>query len=269
MKKGKGASQTRDTKQEKDLIDMKKDLINKGKEAVKALEAKQSKVSGSSASITVCKDLKHLNLTVPSLCTFYASSGSGKTYYLKELLFHAMVRKDFKKIYIISPTAALPTSGWSEIADPPFLMEEVCMEKIEKLILLNKAITEKGIHHPILIILDDILGSIQDFNNNIFTSIATRLRHYNVSIWITSQYFFKLPCVLRSNAHMSFIFRQTSDKNFKGIYDEILCSHFNTQRECKKFIMDNTKEYGVICVDNNSNNIQVSKARNKPYKYRV
>jgi ABC-type phosphate/phosphonate transport system ATPase subunit len=212
--------------------------------------------------------LKGLDVPVPGMCLFYAASGSGKTHFLKCLL-HAH-RKRFDRVYIISPTADCPTSGWAaHVKHDRYLMLEFDSDLVARLIALNKQVVEAGGSRQVLFILDDVMGSVRDMRSDLWTSIATRLRHYQCSFWIAAQHPFGLPPVIRSNAHMSFVFRQNNLKNAKFVYEELAQNAFPTFQEFKAWLPRVTQSYGVVAIRNNSDSRQVVRAPGKVPKFRV
>jgi hypothetical protein len=218
--------------------------------------------------ITLLDSLKKLPLNTPSLNVLYASSNVGKTFFLKELLyFLACERREFDKVYCFSPTGNLSTSAWTDILDPPFLQYEVDVSKISRLLEFNKKQLERGQDRRICIILDDVLPT--DLSEGVWTSISTRLRHYGATVFFTCQYAFKLPPCMRGNAHNIFIFKQTSEKSFKVLYEEVLCNFFSKRSDCSNFIKKHTKDYSVIVLDNVNSKLYNVKARNRPYNYHI
>lgn len=211
--------------------------------------------------------LKDLPLNVPSLNILYAASNTGKTYFLKELLYWCMKKNLFDRVYVFSPTGNLSTSGWNEVITGKYIQYSFDIEKLDKLLELNKKVIEGGEDRRICVVLDDILPT--DMGHQVWTKISTKLRHYGASIFFTCQYYYKLPTALRNNGHNIFIFRQSSEKNLKGLYEEVLCSNFSTKKDCYNFIKNNTKGYNVLVVDIVNSTIYSCAARDKPYTYKI
>lgn len=212
-------------------------------------------------------DLKKLEINLPSLNILYAASNTGKTFYLKQLLYHLLSKGEFDRVYVWSPTSNLSTSGWGNVINGMYLNFEVDLDKIYQILMLNKKVNEAGKDRRIAIILDDILPT--DFGHRLWTDIGTKLRHYNASVFLTSQYYYKIPTTLRNNAHNVYIFKQNSLKNMTGLYEEVLLSFFNNKKEAIAYIKDNTKDFQVIYVDMVRNKLTVSRAREKEYRYKI
>ena len=83
----------------------------------------------------------------------------------------------------------------------------------------------------ILFVFDDILGNT-DFLNKTSTKLATTNRHMNISYIICSQYYKKLPPVVRTNASYYLIF-PSSQQEVEKIADELTPPSMNK----KQFLM--------------------------------
>jgi len=185
------------------------------------------------------------------LCSLFDNSG-----YLKRL-FHP------KNIFVFSPTANLDDKLKECIpADPMNFFEEFDESVIADILSQQKALKEhkgKGIVSPVLVILDDCVGSDAMKDRNIITKTIIRLRHYNVSLICTSQKYSGVPRQVRLNCDFMCIFRvlsgeidailaEMSDRKSRNGLRQILIEIFD---EPYQFLMvdfltsDKTKRYRI------------------------
>ncbi len=101
-----------------------------------------------------------------------------------------------------------------------------------------------------LLILDDIIS--KDFKkttSNSINSLATRFRHYEMSIMIFTQSFRAVSTMIRSNATDIMIFRQQSSKEMEKIIEEYsdLCG--SEELFQKYYDIAHQERYGFLYID--------------------
>jgi hypothetical protein len=124
--------------------------------------------------------------------------------------------------------------------------------------LMNKQglLVKKDKAEPGLIIFDDMVGTA-NWNSEIMTKIAISARHYNVSCWISTQWYFKLSTTLRGNCNYMYILNNVSDKIAKALHEEIPSIKFDKAKELQQYANLVTQNYGVLMYDNTGGNPKV------------
>lgn len=133
------------------------------------------------------------------LLVISAKRNAGKTVLARHLLFEHVKDKKFAEIWVFSATAQL-TGEWDVVGK----------QKVRPVDEVDSFLAEHLITpapHPILIILDDIIGtSYRSHNNPLFSKMASQGRHFNLSVWILSQHLkSSLSPVIRDNVDFLYI----------------------------------------------------------------
>jgi len=105
-----------------------------------------------------------------------------------------------------------------------------------------------------LLILDDIIS--KDFKkttSNSINSLATRFRHYEISIMIFTQSFRSVSNIIRSNSQNVMVFRQQSSAEYEKIASEYadLCGSEETFH--KYYDIAHSEPYGFLYIDGQQN----------------
>jgi len=148
-----------------------------------------------------------------TISAFIAPTNSGKTNLIVNLLNRRpFYRKKFDKIIVISSTIAIDPM-WARAKGIDEAFEGYDDRIITELIESQKAIleAEKEEVPNVLLILDDVIDQIPKLTSAL-NSLSTRLRHYKVTCWITTQKFNRLPVVLRNQVQYWILFK-TAIKN--------------------------------------------------------
>jgi len=182
-------------------------------------------------------------------------SGSGKTNAVVNIFSNEhLLKNHFAEVYLMTDTNPdkelikdLKLKKENIIAD--FTEEQVksIMDKNEKLI------EQKGFSKSksICLIFDDILSNQKFLKSRTATKLATANRHYNISYIFCTQYFKKLPPVIRTNARYYIIF-PSSMSEVEKLSDE-LCPANMTKKEFIKYLQHATKErYSFLTINTES-----------------
>ena len=168
-------------------------------------------------------------------------TNTGKTTFLKALLTN--LGRQFDLIVGFSKTKF---KGSINYCPPQFQFDDWNEDKIEKLMNWMQHLVKYNI--KVAIILDDMIGDIKVHNNRVFDKLATRCRHYNITLFIVSQYLLKLSPPLRSNANYLICTRMTREDEIKCLWKEF-GSSMDWPSFKDKFMMD-TYNFGVFVIDN-------------------
>ena len=176
--------------------------------------------------------------------------------------------KSVNWVLVISPTAFCE-GVWSAVVGAEHVREEFDENELESILDQQAAIRSRGGSNRGLLVLDDCLSSVQ-WNSPLWTRIATAGRHFEVSVWITSQYYYKLPPVLRSNADTLYIMGSHPDRVVKSIYDENGgldgCPTWQAFRELVK---SGTFNYGCLVLESKTQALRTIRAPARAAPFRL
>lgn len=160
-----------------------------------------------------------LDFSRAQIICLVGSCGAGKSYLLRNLIYQFSKKNVFK--------FGVCFSGTGFNSDYKFLPEGAVRsnyseEQLEKYIAKLKS----WLHaHPgeklpsNFLILDDLLGKIH-INSGVFSNLMSTFRHYNMSVFITSQYMVKnVSTLLRELTDVAFIFRTRFHNSLKSLYE--------------------------------------------------
>lgn len=178
----------------------------------------------------------------PTFAVFSAKRRSGKSHLITFMMYKYSSLYD--NLIIVNPTAfnghyKKYTSNVIETFD------EVL---IQKLLKRQVELTRKNIRNHVLIICDDCLSKA-NFNSKTFETLATQGRHYQVSCWISTQHYTKIPQPLRLNVDYMFILGNQKTEVLKKVYDE-LAGYFDNEKGFVMCVKENLTNYGCFVLDN-------------------
>ena len=178
----------------------------------------------------------------PTFCVFSASRRSGKTHLMTFLIYK--FARIFDNIIIINPTSF--NGHWTKYTSN--IIERFDEDLITKLMKRQAQLTRKGIKNHVLLLLDDCLSKA-NFNSKIFEQLACQGRHYQVSTWISTQHFAKIPIQLRMNADYTFIMGNQKGEVLKRVFDEV-AGYFDSEKLFISVVREAIKNYGCFVLDN-------------------
>ena len=150
---------------------------------------------------------QHLLITAPT--------GSGKTILIINLINRRIFPyyKYYEQIHIFSPTIEID-NNWSLLKTDTkhkfIFKEDLDIEYIYNLLdkqeqhILIKGKT-KAKHH--LLIVDDFGGEMKQKENTFLISLLMKLRHSNIHVWLTTQFYRAIPRPMRLQFMYHIIFR--------------------------------------------------------------
>ena len=206
---------------------------------------------------------KKLMFNIPFRLLCVAKSQQGKTSFISNILLQdhpEFYGKDFEgeNVFIFSPTLTdykLRTIiSQLEVPDEN-LFDELDMDMVDAVYQLIKEDYESCIKNKekvknYLIIIDDCMDKLKEAGKrNPLDKLASNSRHQNVSYIITSQFFSKIPPVVRANSNAVVIW-ETSDKILESVADEhAITSH----KAFKKMFRDNIEDNHDFLIINYTN----------------
>jgi ABC-type dipeptide/oligopeptide/nickel transport system ATPase component len=188
-----------------------------------------------------------LDFSRAQIISIIGTCGSGKSFLLRNLIYQ-FSKKDMFKFGIVF-------TGTSFNTDYQFMPDgavhsDYSEAKLEKYISRLRSWLEVNQGQklpPNFLILDDLLGRIK-INSNIFNNLISTFRHFNMTIFITSQYFVKnISTLLRELTDVAFIFRtrfKNSKESLYNAYGQLL----DSQDEFDEVLNEATKEkHSCLC----------------------
>ena len=160
-----------------------------------------------------------LDFSRAQIISIIGTCGSGKSFLLRNMIYQ-FSKKNFFKFGCVF-------TGTSFNTDYEFMPEgsvhsDYSEEKLEKYITTLRTWLEMHPGEklpPNFLILDDLLGKMKP-NTNSFSSLVSTFRHFNMTIFITSQYMVRnISTLLRELTDVAFIFRTRFKNSIECLYN--------------------------------------------------
>lgn len=157
-------------------------------------------------------------LKPPFLLVINGSVRSGKSNLIVNLIYNNnFYKKIFDNIVYISPTVYIDNT--LQHLDDDDVLKFDNPEKLDDILKTVVESQNKDNHKKehTLIIIDDCLPLKR---GSYLTYLATRYRHFRISLIITSQDYRSVPNIIRANASGYLIFKTSNKKEYKKLEDE-------------------------------------------------
>lgn len=180
------------------------------------------------------------SLKLPCVFLIAGAPGSGKSYLTKHLIYQYCKNRKFNHGLVITNTSF--NDGYS------FVPAKYVHSYYDEAVLQKFLDTQIESKEPAFLVLDDCLGKAQ-FNSKFFMSFITTYRHYNITVFLTTQYIYAIPPVIRECCTYSYMFQQTTLRSNNALF-ETFGQCFENMKEFKAFLASHiTEEYGtVVCI---------------------
>ena len=202
-----------------------------------------------------------------SLCVFIGKRNGGKTFLVKDLLFH---KKDIPLGTVISQTETL-NGNFSENIPGTFIhtkfnssiLQDVFDQQEKKILEKRKMypglamkdvikILKQDISNYVFVVLDDCLSDSKNWKNDpVVQRIFYEGRHYFIFFLLTMQVPLGIPPNLRGNLDYVFITFTNNKKDRKTIFDNY-SGIFENFQEFSTILDECTMDYNCLVIDNNS-----------------
>lgn len=190
----------------------------------------------------------------PSIMLFVAGPESGKTHLIKYMMYRLVGKGVFVRGIVFCPTYALNNSY-------NYIPESYVYPRYEDEYLKNFLRYQRdNKQKPAFLILDDCIGSL-NFNSKIISHLFTCYRHYNLTIFLSTQYIYKIPPVIRECATFAFIFFTSNMRSIEALQQTYFTDISKDQT--LQFITNNCNEKGkfiLVLNQNQQNKYIISKA---------
>jgi len=188
----------------------------------------------------------------PFLLLGIGSVRSGKTNTLINMLRNEdMYGKDyFQDTLIISNTINNDTKG--KYLKDAFRVEDHYEDRMIKDLVNSQKSYKREEAPTTLLVLDDIIN--RDFTkNNEVSFLASRFRHYELSIMIFTQSFRAVSPIIRTNATDILIFRQQSSKEMEKVIEEYHDLAHSEEQFLKYYHIAHNEPYSFLYIDAQEN----------------
>lgn len=147
--------------------------------------------------------------------TLVGTSKTGKSYLLKHILSNMLERKEFKFGLVFTATKFTDSYSWlpDERVYANFDMDAFQLW-LRFLVKIKKA---RGDIPPSFLVFDDIISQLPLGSKEWAQFIAT-FRHFNITIFITTQFPNMIDPLLRSQTEYAYLFTMTNDPQFRSSY---------------------------------------------------
>jgi hypothetical protein len=234
--------------------------IKTGKITTLDLSKSEHNVTGSEKTPSIYQN-RSITIKTPSLSLFVARSNSGKSHLMKSILYTLARENKFSWVYVFSSTKF--NNEWVDIVGEKNVTDQFSAEWIQELLNKQGELIKKNKAKPGLLILDDMIGTAR-WNSDVMTKIATSARHYNISCWISTQWYFKISTTLRGNCNYMFILNNISEKQARVLFEEFPTANYRKWIELQDFANRATVNYGVLMYDNTQGNPIINVIRAPP-----
>lgn len=216
-----------------------------------------------------------------SLCVFIGKRNTGKTYLVKDVLYH---KRRIPIGTVISQTETL-NGNFSENIPGTFIhtkfssdiISDVFVQQEKKILALKKnypgytmkqfiEVAKKDINNYVFVVLDDCLSDSKSWkNDSTIQKIFYEGRHFMIFFLLTMQVPLGIPPNLRGNLDYIFITFTNNKKDRKTIFENYSGVFNNFQEFCTVFDRCTT-DYNCLVIDNTS---QSSKLEDQVFYYRA
>ena len=198
------------------------------------------------------------NDIIPSLpvgILIIGRSGSGKTQVMVNIMTNNNLLGDYYDIvYLFTDTNPDKELIRDLKLNKKYIITDFDEEKVKTIMSKSEnSIEEYGFKKSpkIMFLFDDILSNQKFLKSKTATKLATANRHFNISYIFCSQYYKKLPPVLRTNARYYIIF-PSSMSEVEKIADELTPPQMTKKKFIKYLQHATSKKYSFMSINANS-----------------
>lgn len=172
-----------------------------------------------------------LILPHPYILNVLGSCGAGKTNVCKYIITTGI--EEFEYVIVITSTGFIGNFDFlNKLKKPNKVLPIIDVEKNIRMIMKKqREYFMKKVQSRLLIVMDDIMGSINMYSNEMKRLLST-YRNFNISIIFICQYASCTPTYIRELAPFNIVFNQTTASSLKCVYE----SYFRDIDTLKDFI---------------------------------
>lgn len=146
-----------------------------------------------------------MDLTPPYLLIINGKQGSGKSHFIKYLMRETYFSNNKWDYGIVFSNTAWENGSWDYLPEK-YVYEEYVEKVLINLMAIQKKNLEKKINSSCFVIFDDCLDDKDQWTSSCMKKLSTQLRHYNITMIISTQYPHLIPPRFRANAMYSIFF---------------------------------------------------------------
>ena len=207
---------------------------------------------------------EELKLEIPGLYIICAQQGSGKSH-LIDYIMHQM-RHIFDYGIIMCTTAWEGSFPYMPTIDNQVFVHTDYDEKaVKSLMRIQEKLRKQHIYKEAFLILDDCIDGEKQWSSRTLKELCNTLRHYHITVIISTQYINVLPPRFRSNCHGVFIFRSTNESQLLSMYKSF-GQDFERYADFKDYVMLFTGDYKFIYYSRDESGITDFKIMRCPKK---
>tara|TARA_R110001632_G_scaffold45249_1_gene114972 strand:- start:8523 stop:9296 length:774 start_codon:yes stop_codon:yes gene_type:complete len=192
---------------------------------------------------------------LPAGCLIIGRSGSGKTQSMVNILTNDNLLGDYFDIVYLMTDAQPDKELIKDLKlEKKNIITDFDEEKVKEIMdKAERTIKKDSFKNSpkIMMVFDDILSNQKFLKSKTATRLATANRHFNISYIFCSQYFKKLPPVMRCNARYTMIF-PSSMSEIEKIADELTPARMS-KKQFISYLQYATKErYSFLAINADS-----------------
>jgi hypothetical protein len=183
-----------------------------------------------------------LDKVSPGFNLIVGKPASGKSFLMRYLLMTD--HPDFNKApirYGVVFTTTKFNRFWEEVFPADYIHQRYDQAALQGLLDIQ---TETGAANRAVVIFDDCLDQ-KAFTSQLFLNLSTTYRHYNLDVYLTTQYVYRVPPTVRECCTRVAIFRTTTERSLKACYDSF-GAFFANFLQFREFIIGRTGDYCFI-----------------------
>lgn len=185
--------------------------------------------------------MSDIDIVRPAFTILLGKPASGKSHLLKYLLLldHPDYNDDPIK-YAIVFTNTKFNRAWTELFPADYVHPQYDPNVLQALM----DIQAENSQNRVAVVFDDCLDQ-KAFASQLFLNLATQYRHFNINLYISTQYLYRVPTFVRECASRVAIFRLTTERSLKAAF-ESFGAFFKTYDEFRRWIIANTGDYRFV-----------------------
>lgn len=179
---------------------------------------------------------------------FCAKTNSGKSQLMRYILTEN--QHEFAKIFVICPTERI-NKFYSKLIPKNCIFDEFNENWLDKLLKKLSDLAENGEElKQILLIFDDVGAENNMKNSKALQRIMCRARHVKINVWISVQYIYMVPPLIRNQFDLIFC-GQGNQQSLDVLTDEFLFGNIS-RKQFQGLYHQNTKDFNFFAINTTS-----------------
>jgi hypothetical protein len=184
-----------------------------------------------------------IDRVTPGFTIIVGKPASGKTHLLKYLL--SLDHPDYNANplrYGVVFTTTKFNRFWEEIVPSKYIHSKYNADVLRGLMDIQAAGANR--QNRAFVIFDDCLDQ-KAFASQLFADLSTTFRHFNLDVYIVTQYIYRVPPVVRECATRAALFRTTTERSISACF-ESFGAFFEKSADFRKFMIEHSGDYSFI-----------------------